>query len=89
MTDIRETLTERGERYGSFAIHAQIAQDIQGAMRNAPGWDRLPPWHAQALTVISDKIARMLNGDPNYIDNWHDIAGYATLVEDIIRGGAR
>ena len=24
------------------------------------------------------------NGDPNYADSWHDIAGYAKLVEDRI-----
>jgi hypothetical protein len=31
--------------------------------------------------MIQHKIARILNGDPTYTDNWHDIAGYATLVE--------
>ena len=31
--------------------------------------------------MITNKMARIVNGDPNYIDNWHDIAGYATLVE--------
>jgi len=31
--------------------------------------------------MIFCKIARILNGDPNLIDNWHDIAGYAKLVE--------
>lgn len=31
---------------------------------------------------IADKIARILNGDPEYRDNWHDIAGYAKLAED-------
>src|SRR5690606_10084595 len=28
------------------------------------------------------KIARILIGDPNYADNWHDIQGYAKLVEE-------
>lgn len=45
-------------------------------------WDLLTPVAKQALTVIADKIARILNGDPNYADNWHDIQGYAKLVED-------
>lgn len=45
-------------------------------------WDLLTPIAKQALTVIADKIARILNGDPNYADNWHDIQGYAKLVED-------
>jgi len=31
--------------------------------------------------MILHKIARILNGDPEYSDNWHDIAGYATLIE--------
>lgn len=34
-----------------------------------------------SLFMICNKMARIVNGDPNYIDNWHDIAGYATLVE--------
>jgi len=51
-------------------------------MRKCEGWDMLAPDQKQALTVISDKIARMLNGQPDYRDNWHDIVGYAKLVDD-------
>lgn len=81
---IEETLQERGNRYGDFAIHARISQRIQVAMRHTyePGWDGLSDMQRQALTVIADKIARILSGDPNYGDNWHDIQGYARLVED-------
>jgi hypothetical protein len=82
MSTIESTLAERGARYGKFSEHAEIAQSIQDAMRVPPGWARLAPDQKQALTVIADKVARMLNGDPNYIDNWHDIIGYAKLVED-------
>lgn len=86
------TLDERGARYGDFTDHARVAQQLQNAMRNhgwanSEGtyytpWDNLSPVQKQALTVIADKIARILNGDPNYADNWHDIQGYAKLVED-------
>ena len=84
---INDTLAERGARYGDFADHARIAQDLQNVMRNAiagvvPGWSHLSPVQKQALTVIADKIARILSGDPNYADNWHDVQGYAKLVED-------
>jgi hypothetical protein len=51
-------------------------------MRGCSGWGRLTPDKRQALTVIADKIARILNGDPEYKDNWHDIGGYAKLAED-------
>lgn len=79
---IEDTLAERGARYGSFKEHAEIAQRLQDSLRAAPGWEKLAPDQKQALSVICDKMARMLNGDPNYMDNWHDIIGYAKLVED-------
>lgn len=30
--------------------------------------------------MICHKMARIINGDPNYRDSWDDVAGYATLV---------
>lgn len=84
---VENTLKERGSRYGDFTDHAVIAQALQDVMRGSESggtltWEHLPPTHKQALTVIADKIARILSGDPNYADNWHDIQGYAKLVED-------
>lgn len=81
---VNNTLEERGSRYGKFADHAVIAQGIQDAMRKAPKWDQLDADMKQALSVIADKIARILNGDPFYGDNWHDVQGYAKLIEDRI-----
>lgn len=82
MTNIDSTLQERGERYGSFEHHAKIAQDLQRVLHAEAGWAKLADDQRQALTVIMDKVARMLNGDPAYRDNWHDIVGYAKLVDD-------
>lgn len=79
---IEKTLEERGQRYGEFKHHAEIAQKLQDVMRESDGWGRLAFDQKQALTVIADKIARMLNGAADYRDNWHDIVGYAKLVDD-------
>lgn len=79
---IDQTLAERGSRYGAFIDHAAIVQDLQTVMAKTPNWERLKPDQKQALQVIADKIGRMLNGDPDYHDNWHDIGGYAKLVAD-------
>jgi len=84
--DIEKTLEERGLRYGRFIDHATICQNIKAAICGTPGWGNLAADQKQALEVIADKIARMLNGDPDYIDNWHDIIGYAKLVEDRLSG---
>ena len=83
---VEDTLAERGKRYGDFSDHAVIAQCLQDSMRATPGWDLLTADKKQALTVIADKIARVLSGDPEYRDNWRDIQGYAKLAEDRCRG---
>jgi hypothetical protein len=80
--DISATLAERGGRYGQFINHSKISQGLQDVMREAPNWDKLEVDMRQALTTIVDKLARILNGDPYYDDSWHDIQGYAKLVED-------
>ena len=86
MSNLESTLAERGSRYGAFIDHAHIAQGLQTVMRQAPGWEKLAADQAQALSVIADKVARILNGDPDYLDNWHDIQGYARLVEERLNG---
>lgn len=82
MTDIAKVLAERGTRYGEFKEHALIAQNLKYEMKQAPGWQRLDADQREALEMIQHKIARILNGDPNYADSWTDIAGYAKLVAD-------
>ena len=82
---IDKILEERGNRYGEFADHAAICQDLKKVMSNAPKWKYLNPAQAQALEVIADKIARILNGDPDYDDNWIDIIGYSQLVLNEIK----
>lgn len=88
MPDLTETLAERGARYGKFEDHAVIAQGLKDQMWATKGWSRLAPDQRQALEVIQDKVARILNGDPDYTDNWHDIAGYSRLVEDRLNAEA-
>ena len=82
MTDIAETLKERGTRYGSFIGHANITQNLKQFMQATPKWRALTSDKQEALDMIAHKIGRILNGDPNYADSWVDIAGYAKLVAD-------
>lgn len=80
--NIDDTLAERGARYGDFTDHARVAQALQNALRVPAGWQACSDVQKQALTVICDKMARIVTGDPNYADNWHDVQGYSKLVED-------
>lgn len=80
-TDIDATLAERGSRYGVFSTHALITQKIKAAMQDSPNWPDLECDQKEALEMVAHKIGRILNGDPNYLDSWHDIIGYVRLVE--------
>lgn len=81
MSQIDDTLKERGRRYGDFTGHAQITQGIKDVMQHTAGWGKLAPDQKEALDMVAHKIGRILNGDPNYLDSWHDIIGYTRLVE--------
>lgn len=82
---IDKTLQERGSNYGPFEGHARIAQQLKSVMRDTPKWADTTPEQREALEMIVHKIARLLNGRPDHQDSWHDIAGYATLVENRIQ----
>jgi hypothetical protein len=84
--DITTTLTKRGKRYGSFADNAKCAQEIKTVIQLSPNWNRLTAYHREALDMISSKLSRILTGDPDYEDNWRDIAGYALRVAEILTG---
>ena len=89
MSDINETLAERGSRYGSFADQGRIEQNIKRAMQDSPNWATLPDDSKSALEMIATKVSRVLKGDPEYDDSWRDIAGYATLIVNRIAVDAR
>ncbi|MGQ4637302.1 DUF6378 domain-containing protein [Acinetobacter junii] len=78
---INQTLEQRGSRYGKFKDVAATTYALQEILRSASNYERMADDQIIALDMICNKIARIVNGDPNYIDNWHDISGYATLVE--------
>ena len=82
--DIATTLEERGNNYGSFTGHARVTQNIKSAMKDSANWDALSPDKKECLEMVAHKIGRILNGDPEYKDSWHDIVGYTTLIDNTL-----
>lgn len=82
---LMDTLRERDNTHGEFKTHAALSQRLKRAMVDTPGWRHLEPDQREALEMIQHKVARILNGDPDFSDHWHDIAGYSTLVEVQLR----
>lgn len=85
---IDSTLVERGSRYGPFVGHAAVTQQLKEvATKHLYHRGKiLAPDQQEALDMIFHKIGRIINGDPDYDDSWVDIAGYAKLVADRLRG---
>ena len=88
---ITDILTERGKNYGPFADHAEITQTLKAVIEKhllfraiALTFDE-----QEALDMICHKIGRIVNGNPHHSDSWDDIAGYARLVADRLRGVVR
>ena len=83
---VSKTLEDRGKDYGSFKDQTMLTQDIKRSFKSGKNWENLNDAQKESLEMIATKISRILNGNPNKEDTWHDIAGYATLVEKEIRG---
>ena len=89
--DVEETLDARAQDYGTFKEGAALMQGIKRLLADhARRHDKLfadDQW--EAIEMIVHKMARIVNGNPDKVDSWIDIAGYATLVSDRLQGNAR
>lgn len=81
MKDVTETLDTRGNRYGEYQDVSTTSQMIKEILRAGASWDKMEPYMQESLDLIANKLARIVNGDPFYDDSWHDVGGYAKLVE--------
>jgi len=82
---MREILDARGEQYGDFTTQGEIAQGLKQYVRGCAGWSRLNAHQRESLEMIMHKVSRILNGNPDHMDSWVDIAGYAQLVADRVK----
>lgn len=81
-----DVLAQRGSRYGRFQDNANVTQQLEDILRAQPGWARAGNLQREAAHMILHKLSRAFCGDPDYDDNWVDIAGYGTLVVKALRG---
>lgn len=78
--NVNDVLIERGGVYGRFERNAEIMQELKDTVRNTPSWENMRPSMREAIDMILHKIGRSVGGNPDHIDNWVDIAGYAQLI---------
>jgi len=85
--EIKETLKNRSGRYGGYGEGIKLRNTILNLINN-----RCREIHGRQMDQIDleriwdvvNKLCR-LAGDPQHIDTWHDIAGYALLSEEDLK----
>ena len=82
---IDATLAERQSTYGCFEDVAFVTENIINVLKKC-NYNEMPHTHRMAMYMIASKMARLVNGDCNHLDSWHDIGGYAKLIENLIKG---
>jgi hypothetical protein len=89
--EVDVTLDARAVEYGKFIEGAEVMQMlkrvVQAALNNRD--KTLAHDQAEAMDMIIHKIGRIVNGNPDVVDHWLDIAGYAKLVADRLEGRIR
>lgn len=76
---VLETLAEREQQHGSFETHAEIETYLRRLLSQHD--EDMTEVQKCGLGMIIHKMSRILNNGHMHADSWHDIAGYATLVE--------
>ena len=82
--EIEETLKIRGNVHGNFVDSAYFKDGVRTLIRQTPNYYSMGPACRQALFMIVEKMGRILYGEPIFADHWHDISGYAKLIDDAI-----
>jgi hypothetical protein len=82
MAEVEKTLAERESQYGTFADNSAVIQALKRVIHEAHGYTALKDDQRESLDLIATKMGRILGGNPDHIDTWHDISGYAVLVEN-------
>jgi len=88
---VNNVLDTRAQSYGTFKDGAALMQSIKRKLaEHAAVHEKTfadDQW--EALEMIVHKMGRIVNGNPDVVDHWVDIAGYATLIADRLQGKAR
>lgn len=75
-------LQERSATHGDFAHGAVVSQRLKFALAEGVNWETMDAVQREALEAVVGKLARIVAGDPNFVDHYRDIIGYTQLALD-------
>lgn len=83
--ELEQTLEDRGSVYGNYELGCEFRAEVMMLVKGIRHRNGLLPMSSVEEVHIFDivnKLSRLVTS-PDHIDTWHDIAGYATLVERV------
>lgn len=85
----KKLLNERGSTHGAFSENARLSQGFENLARTSKNWDLLTDVQKEALKLDFHKTARLLSGNPFFLDVWKDKIGYIQLAINEIQEDER
>ena len=82
--EINDILDQRQKTHGNFEKVARLDTELFSTF-NTYLYSSLSDEQYCAIKMILHKIARIGCGDPEFIDHWQDIIGYAQLIINSIK----
>jgi len=80
---VENTLRQRGSVYGSYKVVCNTRTDIMTLIKEHYEIVNKEPMGSVLETKFGDIVLKLVRaaGAPKHTDSWHDLAGYATLIE--------
>lgn len=75
-------LLERSTTHGEFEHYAAVSQLLKNALVSGVRWEHMQPAQREALEAVMGKLARIVTGDPDFLDHYRDIIGYTQRAMD-------
>jgi hypothetical protein len=79
-----DVLHVRGKTHGDYKEQGAFADKLKKVLEGGRNWDALDGAQRDALSMVMVKVSRILHGNPNERDHWRDIAGYSTLIAQMV-----
>ena len=67
----------REATHGDFHAVSLVATMLRDTLRCGPRFEMMAATHKVSADEICLKLARIVCGDPTFVDHWRDVAGYA------------
>lgn len=81
---VKLTTEDRNITHGDPIAQFETAQQLKDELARGPRWMDLNAVQRECLEQICTKLSRAVHGDPNHLDTYLDIIGYASIAVESV-----